>query len=160
MDVGQDPSRAGKKLAAVPHYCISERLLWNCGELPQIEQISVAQHTNSPWSTPPSPIPPKKKRKGENLYSQRTTCLQSTHVADINYIQHMNYMNYTYISCYDNLFKVSVIRSHCFSFLQSKHISKATLKDLVSENQAVITPMSSSPTSKSRLTCQLGGPTC
>lgn len=69
MDVGQGPSRAGKKLAVVPHYYISERLLWNYGELPQIEQISVAQHMNSPWSTPPSPPAQKKRKKGENLYS-------------------------------------------------------------------------------------------
>ena len=62
-DAGQDPGTAGKKLVVVPHYYISERLQWSCGELLQIEQISVAQHMNSPWSIPP----PQRKRKRRKL---------------------------------------------------------------------------------------------
>lgn len=139
MDAGQGPSTVGKKLAVVPHYYISERLLWSCGELPQIEQISVAQHMNSPWSVPP---PPKKKRKkGKNWYNYRTIYLQG--------IQYSHYKPYSLYLKIQTIWTIHIflimticvnylLYHICFSFLQSQHITKVTLKDPVSENQTVL----------------------
>lgn len=65
-------------------------------------------------------------------------------------------MNYMYISCSDNLYKLCYHITFAFCFYSPNPYEKATLKDFISQNQIVINALGQgSPTSKSRWTCQL-----
>ena len=155
-DAGQDPGTAGKKLVVVPHYYISERLQWSCGELLQIEQISVAQHMNSPWSMPP----PQRKRKRRKwtlvegyMYAKYT---QSWYKLYPHILYNRNYMNYTFLEItYQFIYSTLLL----LVFRVQRGFQKVPLRDLVSKDQTTISALSEvSPTSKSRLTCQSWNP--